>query len=375
MRGKGSYMLVFLFLLAGCISHQLYEVRDVPYVKSKGVGKDPIPSTFMGDTKEIQALDLSGEAFNTVGDWYDDENVLYIKDQNDGSAIYRYDIYSGENELFFTTNNHVLSMKANEDHSLFLLHTSNERDIAELKVIDKTGNQVFSWEVESFDITYTWSPYQPDELFVSTFLEDWSFRSFVVNAKKESITTIDIPQPFAQWVDASSMVFINWEEEPSYEAPLYRYNIKTGEQSLIMDKVISFSAFNELLVTIENDIEKESYSFYHLQKPNEKKILSEFEMPMLSDYSGWFIPFQDYRKSTNTYYTFQPYDTGNYDAYKQGFEFIGVNVDSGEQETILEKIDCLPIRFSPNGRLVLYGYQFEQIIDIERKEINPLINQ
>ena len=72
-------------------------------------------------------------------------------------------------------------MEANEDHSLFLLHTSGERNMAELLVVDKSGTEVFSWQAESFDMTYKWNPYQPDELFISTFLEDWSYKSFVIN--------------------------------------------------------------------------------------------------------------------------------------------------------------------------------------------------
>ncbi|MFC4320761.1 YqgU-like beta propeller domain-containing protein [Litchfieldia salsa] len=376
MRFKMMFVFVMTLLIVGCNpSHQLYENSDVPYGKKLGLEKQPIPEEFFGESKEIKSLDMNGEAFNTVGGWLDNESILYITDNAEKSNIYRYHIFNGKKELFFSSDSRILSLKPNEDHSLFLLHTSNSRDKAELIVIDETGKQVFAWETEAYDLEYVWSPYKKEQLFITTFLQDWSFKTFVMDSKKEQVEQTNVKEPFVQWLDATTVAYMSWGvDEPSIEAPLFSFDLTTGKETLLFDSVISFSTFRDLLLTVQMQDDSESYSFYKFTKPDTKEKLAQHPYPLLTNYSSWYIPYQYYNEDTKSFITFKPYNTGDFDTYTELFELTSYSLEDGKETTLLENVNSYPILFSENGEFGLYGYQYEMIIDTRNNKVEHLIN-
>ncbi|MCH1624924.1 hypothetical protein [Fredinandcohnia quinoae] len=374
MRGLIIILSVFFFL-TGCDSHQLYESSDVPMSSGKDVTKSPVPIEFLGDNRPIKTLDMSGEAFNTVGEWFDNESILYVSDRGEGgSDIYRYNIYTGEKNLFITTSAPVITMKANEDHSLFFLHTSNSSNVAEIIIVDKDGNRRFEKKIASTDIIYSWNPYQNNQVFVTSFLEDWSFQTNLVDIQNGTMEKYNVPQPFIQWIDHSHISYLKWNpNELDFFAPLFTYDLKTKTEGPLFENIISFSTFNQLMVTIEVDMEHESFGIYRFYHTDSKKKLQEMRLPLLTDYSKWNIPFNEYVPSQQMYFTFRPYSTGSFDTYSEKYELVSKSMSSGKEEVILEKVNDEPISFSPDGYLALYGYRFENIIDIREKKIIPLI--
>jgi hypothetical protein len=370
------FVFTMMLLIVGCNpSHQLYENSEVPYGKKRGLEKQPIPVEFFGESKEIQSLDMNGEAFNTVGGWFDNESILFINDTAENSIIYRYHIFDGTKEQFFSTNSRILSMKPNEDHSLFLLHTSNSRDKAELIVIDENGKQVFAWSTEAYDLEYVWNPYKKNHLFITSFLQDWSFQTFVMDIKAESVEKTKVSEPFVQWLDATTVAYMSWGvDEPSIEAPLFSYDLTTGKETLLFDSVISFSTYRDLLLTVQMQNESESYSFYRFSKPGTKEKLAQYSFPLLTNYSSWYIPYQHYNEDDKQFITFRPYKTGDFDTYTDLFELTSYSLEDGKETTILEDVNSYPIIFSENGDFGLYGYQYEMIIDKRNKKVIQLFN-
>ncbi len=58
------------------------------------------------------------------------------------------------------------------------------------------------------------------ELFVSSFYEDWTYSSYVLNPDEQTMETLDFPQPFAQWASENDLMFFDWDkEEPALTAP------------------------------------------------------------------------------------------------------------------------------------------------------------
>ncbi|WP_204524707.1 YqgU-like beta propeller domain-containing protein [Litchfieldia alkalitelluris] len=365
---------MILFIVGCNSSHQLYEVSDVPYGKERVLEKLPVPVEFFGIAKEIQTLDMNGEAFNTVGGWYDNESILYIVDDMEKSSVYHYNLFTGTKKEFFSTTSHILSMKANEDHSLFLLHTSKSRDKANIVVIDRKGKTVLEWEVDSFDLEYSWNPYNHSQLIVTTFLKDWSYKSYLINTETDNITSIELKEPFVKWLDENTIGYMHWEtDEPSFSAPLYSYKIETGEEKKLLDDIVSFSTFSDILLTVSMHEDKEAFSFYRFSKTRNGEKLYEYSFPLLSNYSGWFIPYQSYNKTKQNFITFRPYSAGDLDTYSQGFELISLSLENGAETSLFHGIEGLPISFSENGEYGLYGYQFEKIIDLKSKKIIEFI--
>ncbi|WP_345774257.1 hypothetical protein [Cytobacillus sp. S13-E01] len=372
----------FIFLiivLTGCqSSHQLYEVGDMPYGEDKDLLKSPVPVRFISGKQQIQPLDINGEAFNTVGEWFDDESVLYVIDRNGGSDIYYYNLFSGKKELFYSTEFPIVTMKANENYSLFLIHTSGARNMAELIVLDKNGDKKYDWQINSFDLQYVWNPDVVDEVFVTAFLEDWTFNTFVLNVKEQeqeqAVKQYSIPEPFVQWLDQSSIAYMKWsQDEPSFRAPLYQYDFIKQKESLLLENIVYFATYKDFLLSISNDAEDNSIGVYRFYKPGSMEKLNEVKIPLLTDYSKWFVPYHEYVTSKKQFYTFEPSESASYDTYIKKFELVSYSIESEETEVILSKTDNLPINCSPNGYFCLYGYQFEKLIDINGKEIKELI--
>ncbi|WP_412096024.1 hypothetical protein [Bacillus sp. PS06] len=376
MRLKGMFVFWMTLFIVGCNpSHHLYEVSEVPYGKERELEKQSIPVEFFGETKEIQTLDMNGEAFNTVGGWYDNESILYITDTVDDSIINRYHIFDGKKEQFYSTTSQILAIKPNQDHSLFLLHTSNSRNSAALVVIDSEGKEVYSWNTDSYDLEYVWNPYKKEQLFITSFEKDWSFQTFLMDPLAGNIEPTDVKEPFVQWLDATTVGYMKWEaDEPSVEAPLFSYDLQTGEETLLIGNIISFSTYQDLLLTVQIQNESESYSFYRFSKPDSKDKLFEYSFPLLTNYSSWFIPYHTYIESDQQFLTFRPYSTGEYDTYTDLFELTSYSLIDGKETTILQDVNSYPIIFSENGDFGLYGYQYEMIIDKRNKTVKQLIN-
>ncbi|MCA1031729.1 hypothetical protein LCL95_11905 [Bacillus timonensis] len=366
-----------LFVLAGCqSSHQLYEVRDVPKTKEKGLLKASFIEANNDEANKFKTLNIVGETFNTVGDWYDNNQILYVTDQNGKSNIYRFNLNTGETSLFYSSEVPILTLKANEDQSLFLIHTSKSKYTAEVIILDKLGNKTLSWQFESFDLFYSWNANKKDQLFITSFLDDWSFQSYVVDVTKKSVKEFSISQPFVQWIYDSNLIYMMFKEnEPSLTAPLYLLDLGNQEEELIFNEIISFTSFNDYLLTVELAPEDESKGVYKFFKgKNLEKTSYSFTVPLLTDYSKMHIPYFTFNSNKGKFYTFEPYDTGSFDTYDLGFKLISYSVSESKIKTVLEEVDSMPINVSPNGNLILYGYQFEQIIDVKAKRIVQLIN-
>ncbi|WP_148361263.1 YqgU-like beta propeller domain-containing protein [Bacillus timonensis] len=371
---KSIFFFMFLVLLVGCNSHQPFEITDAPRSSNKNVAKGPVPTKFFGENQHVQPLDIRGQDFNIVGEWYDDESILYVVDEGGVSKIYRYHLFTGEKELFMNTSAPVLTMKANEDHSMFLIHTSDSQNLAKLTAVDKEGNIQFEWEVNSFDLFYSWNPYNTNQVFVTSFLEDWSFQTHLLDISAEKTTKFEVFQPFIQWLDTNTISYLKWDQnELDYFAPLYSYHLDTKTEGLLFENIISFAAYKNLLVTyelIQGEDALAKVGFYH---PERNKKLYEYKMPLLSDYSKWYIPSADYVSQQRKFYSFKPYSTGAFDTYGEKFELVSYDLSTGKEEIILEKVDDQPLNFSPNGFLCLYGFQFEKVIDMRTKSITELV--
>ncbi|MEH7380001.1 hypothetical protein V7138_05920 [Bacillus sp. JJ1533] len=365
---------MFLFLLAGCNSHQPFEISDAPKSSNKNVSKGRVPAEFLGENKKLQPLDLQGENFNSVGDWYDDESILFVIDDNGISKIYRYNLFTGEKQLFLETSAPVLTMKANEDHSLFLIHTSNSQNQAKVTAVDKTGTVQYEWTADSFDLFYSWNPYNTKQVFVTSFLEDWSFQTHLLDIKEQRSTKYEVFQPFIQWINSNTISYLKWDQNAlDFFAPLYSYHLNTKTEGLLFEDIISFVAYKDLLITYELVQDGDSEAKIGFYDPEKNKQLHEYKMPLLSDYSKWYIPSADYVAAQKKFYSFKPYSTGALDTYGEKFELVSYDMSTGKEEVILEKVDDQPLNFSPNGFLCLYGFQFEKIIDLKTKTIEDLV--
>lgn len=323
--------------------------------------------------KQIHTLPVEQEEFSTVSGWLDNENILYVTHENELEKIYQFNIYTGKSELFYATNSQIITMSASVNHQYFLIRTAPSTYEAELIILDQWGQEKFQWKVGSFDLLATWNPFDEAQLYVTTFLEDWSYQTYLINAEQKAVTESNIPIPFIQWLDLTDIAYLKWNEDnPGLEAPLYRVNLVSKKEEKIFDDISFFSAFKDTLMTVK--VENGTTAVYSFYDVGMKTKLGEFKTPVLAKYSEWFNPSFDYvEMPQKLFYTFRPYESGNYDEYQQKYDLISYSIKTGEEKVVMSNIDNKPIVFSPNGQLCLYGYYFENIIQVKNQKMVTLI--
>jgi len=361
--GKKVYvLLLMLFILAGCELHSAEGTKD-------GEGnRQPVKQS-----PSIKALKVDGSFFFSVGDWYDDETVLIMEDDEKESHIYLYNLYTGEKKVFFQSENRIISVKANHDYTYFLVQTTISDEEAELVFLNRHGEIIQSFQMDSFDVQYVWNPYRDNQVFVTAFFEDWTFQSFLLDLSNKTYEKYMLSQPFAQWLTQSALAYVPINQnDPLGDVPLFVHDVHTKAEKQVLNEIVSFSAFPGTLLTIGPKRDEEGSGVYTFYRNDTLQKIQSFSMPLVSDVSGWIIPYHQLNTANDMFYIFQPKALDTM-AEAEGFQLLSFSLKTGKKEVIVDQIDNVPFKLSPNGQLSLMGYQSEKIIDFRTKKIISFI--
>nr|WP_156178280.1 hypothetical protein [Bacillus sp. SA1-12] len=362
---KILFLLMFILLLGtGCNpSHQPDQNKELSPEKE-------LPQKSKNQSIEKEAklpLELDEGFFHSVADWKNDEEIFYITNQSGGSTIHTYNLFTGESSIFFESNAPILQLQANEDHSLFLVHTSPTSYEAELIVLDQQAEVKFQTKIESYELQYTWNQMNHKDLFVSSFNEDWTFQTYLMNVKEQSITANPIQIPFIQWLNEQEISYLKWDQEsPALTAPLYVYNLETEEETLLSENVVANTNFVNRLSTIElaDDQGNAVVRFYDIEN---KKQFAEMSTRLVGLYSDWSIPYYDMDEKEDVFYMIEADET------LTTYSLISFDLQTEKKEMLIENMENMPLKLSPNGKYALFGARFEHIIELKNKEVNELI--
>lgn len=365
---------IVLCMLSGCQSPPTpKEVSNAPLLLSNHAKPKPFNPLIL-QNESFEMLSIPAEHFSTVAEWLNDETILYIANEGTGSKVLSFHLMTGDTDVFFESVDSIISVTANKEFDLFLVRSAPSYTEGKLSVLSKTGDMMAEWDFDnSIDLVTSWDPFNGNKLMVSSFKEDWSYDTFLLDVETKNMVKKEVDDPFVQWLSEERLGYINWNEEmPLLEAPLFTYDFTTGEAGEFLDKVVTFQSYQDLLLTVGDikDGQTGVYSFHRL--PDLEKVHS-YEVPLLTMYSNYFIPYYAYVNSAEKFYTFEPKSGGSVDVYSDGFQFVLFDISDGTKKVVYEDIENKPIRFSPSGLLCLYGYQLEQILIPSKGETLDLV--
>ena len=355
-------LLIFTLVLSGC-SHKQKETT------SKEDEKEDQKK------EKIQTLALpmkveNGEVVEVSG-WLDARTISYITSKGNSYYVFKYDIYSGEHKLLYTSDNEITALKISPDLSKLLVFTNEEDFQGKIVIINKDGKQLFSEQLQSYDAEFVWNPYDEDKLLVSSFTKEWESNSYLLSIKDGRLEEVELDNPFIVWTDKETVTYLGWMAEDSLSSPVTTKNIYSGEESVISGRnAYSIGGSNDQMIfTIsddEQDLHMAHYTFY--DKLDEKADIS---LPRLSNYSDWLIPYSDMKDEK--LFTFYPESSGDATNYTNGFSLVSIDTASGKQQKVIkEGLENEPISISPDGKWSLYGFYLEGIINLETGEVIPL---
>jgi hypothetical protein len=360
--------LVTLALLSSCISkdkqpalHSFSKNNSDQYLK-----KSP-PSSF------YQALSLpisipKGNLSKVIG-WLSNDEIIYMSQISEGTILYSYHLKAGISKILYESKEPIVSTLISPDQTKLLIHSSPTTYEGKMNIIDLEGNELFTHGFPSVEMVFEWNQYDPEQLFITAFKEDWTYTNYLLRLSEKRLNEIDVRKPFAKWTGKEKMAFLDWNEDNiSLVSPLIQKEFGRDEE-VLENGVFQFDAFLDKLLTITvNSDEQATYTFYS-EDMNE---LFSFHTPVLSSYSGWLLPNYEITSDQEEFLTMVPLKSTVADTYQEGFQFVSVNIASGEKELILESTDNVPFSCSPDKSLCLMGYQFEQLLNVQNKTLSSL---
>ncbi|WP_163102600.1 hypothetical protein [Peribacillus alkalitolerans] len=314
----------------------------------------------LSSTKSIKLV--GKEYFEKSIDWLDDERILFLSSDGNSSFLKSFHLYNGEIEEIMETHKPIFDVSVDPSGKYLLVVQSSVANQMELSIITVEGEKVYTVTLPGVDLIHEWNFHENGKVYVGSFYEDWSFRSYIIDVNKKLLEELVIDQPFARWTGENELSYINWDlENPSISAPLMSIN-NSGKKTKLLDSVVSFTLSKNIIVTVNEKNNEDSATFEIFNQTFSP--IASFSLPVLKGYSEWMIPSIEIDESYNKVITIAPHETAIADTYKDGFSLIQFNWKEGKKKVILDNVDFSNIACAPSGDLCLIGEQLESVVDI-----------
>jgi hypothetical protein len=361
-------LIVFItaILLTGCTqqSHQPHDVSDLEEIR-KLENEEKYSSVDFLEEQNVNPI--SDHDFFSAEGWLDEQNILYLSENAEKSTVYKYNLFTGEKEKLYESNSSIVQLEISPKRNLILVHASPSSYEAEVIIIDQSGNEQTKRTFPSSEVTYSWSP-NGDRVFLTSFDEDWSYQTFILNLKDFSLEKNPVDIPFIQWLSEEEITYLMWDEgEPQLTAPLYRKSLIDHKEVMVGEQMINHANLGDYSFAVQVKDEEESIGSYSFYLEKYDKLIYSFDVQLLPLYSEWLIPHFDYSDRNKLFYTFVP------GAEENKFNLTAIDPKAKKASVILENADNSDIMISPSGEFALYGSYLENVIDLKEAEIKSIV--
>ncbi|WLR43934.1 hypothetical protein LC087_07440 [Bacillus carboniphilus] len=269
-----------------------------------------------------------------------------------------------KNELFFESQNSIEEVFLTE--SLLIVHQSQSVSDNEIIVFNRQGEILLSWEVEGTYFQYEVNPYDENIVFLTSFDENWVYRTYEINLEMGKVTKSLIEEPFIEWVSKNEYTYLAWSQEiEETTAPLVLADVNSEWNEIFAENVIEQQSLKEGLMYVSMEDEDRGIVKYHFYSMIEKQEWSFFEGEIKQEYHEWIIPPYTVDWNGHMFYTF----ILNGDSYT----LVQFNIDTGEQVVLKEHLDPKAIQVSPFNKLLLYGEKQSEVFSLETGIMKSLI--
>ncbi|UAC47241.1 hypothetical protein K6959_10940 [Bacillus aquiflavi] len=369
------FILTFsVLVLAGCKQDKQILLQSPSNNKDENIEQETRNNRVFDEALYNSLKIQEGQFYKIVG-WLNDDTILYLTNLSNGTNVYTYNIFLGKSELLYNSKAPIAYTEISPWKNNILIHSAPSEYLAIVTVIDQTGKLLASEQLESAELSFAWSSFNENKILISTFNEDWSFKMSLWEINKQKLSAVSLTEPFVQWITDKEVGYLKWDHEtPALTAPFVRKNIKTDEEKLVPSEAIHFHSFGDYLLAISVNHSETDKAEYIIFDKKLKKLLS-FKIPHLSRYSDWLIPYYDIDEKEQKFYTFRPKYSKEEENYRDDFLLVAYDLITGKEETVIEGLNNEPISVSPDGEYILYGYQFEKLINLKTQEVITIIEK
>ncbi|MBC1603699.1 hypothetical protein HCJ39_03005 [Listeria rocourtiae] len=348
-------ILGLLFISYGC------QHEEVPVSKEKNTA-----------SSKVKTLNIQPLEFQRVVGWIDDENIL-IQLKKEGKVTFdRLNVFTEKRHQIYETTHVISEVIISPNRDRFLIYSAKNKDKAALDVISMSGALLSTKEVQPQNIEFSWNRDDQDKMFLTTFDTNWNYQVFRWDIPTGNITKLNTSSPFVSWYSDNLFVFNQKSSPQKDRGDLYLEDMRDkAVKSLVVADVYQFAVSTNTLLTMEPS--KEDKTMIYNFRTVGFESYYKYKAPRVYDELGTFFPFYDLNVEKESFLTFEPYESKKLKDHGSEFKLVKIDSKDKKTETILELTNNEPIMTSPNGRYCLYGYLFDQIIDLETKNIFYLI--
>lgn len=358
------------FLLTGCSTKPEGAYHGGAKHSVDRVKETPSPS-FLG--AEIIPLQSEGEEFYKAAGWLNDSSILYIANKGEGSLLYSYNLATGKSTILFESEVPIISAEASPGKKKVLIHSAASNE-GILTIIDPRGKKLYSTNIDSYELSFEWNPFNEELILISAFTEEWDFSSYLLNLRENNLKEINLAEPFVRWISKEELVYQVWdEEEIALQAPLYSVSLTENPPVEIEDDIFQFDSLSGYLLTVKIDEQANPETAQYTLYDKGINPVATFDAPVLTSFSGWVVPFYDLMDEGQDFLYLRALHNGEADIYQEGFDLIRFNLESKTEDLIFSGLANEPISCSPSSKMCLYGFQLEKILNIDTKEIIELV--
>ncbi|WP_071460121.1 YqgU-like beta propeller domain-containing protein [Bacillus massilinigeriensis] len=366
---QGKKLLLFAAVLAFAASFSGCE-KAVP---QETEGK---PKTGQEKKMEYEPVlpikDFEGE-FNKAVGWLNAETILFYTGMGESDNVYSYNLRTGRMELLTASEEPIAGITISPSRSRILIHSAPSTYESIVTVIDLDGDIQYKGKIGSTELAYEWNQYDENNIMFTAFDESWNYKSYLLDVEKKDLQPVSMPQPFSWWINKEELVFLDWDKDsPSLSAPVVKLVPSSKEKEELLPAVYYADAAKNFFLAVTPYLNEPGIAEYQLYD-NKQKRIANIKVPQLSNFSGWVVPYYDYNEEKELFRYLSPKESGEADYYDKGFHLMEYNMKTKEQRKMLELESNEPLSCSLSGSFCLTGYNLEKLLNIKKKDTEPLI--
>lgn len=295
-----------------------------------------------------ETLKLAEENFRFVAGWTDDSTIAFVEHQQQKDRLQTYNIHTREIHTIFEHTSSISEVLIHPSSKQLLVKTTDEPTEAELLFMDEEGTVSNTLTVESSEMEIQWNGSASAKLLVSAFQEDWSAQVLLFDTDNQTVETIDLPNPFPQWINEKDMVYIDDTDS------LWKESTDSDDVELLAENVRQFKASEGRLMAEVMDVDEVSYQLFD----EEGEMQSSWES---TDVTGDLEDLEV--KEDNIIMS-----TVN-DDEADGHSTTNLYVMNGQEVTEYEvEAEGATISCSPDSSLCLVGYSLDTLVNMDTGE-------
>lgn len=183
-------LAVLLFSLSACEpSHQQQKQASA----AKDEKKDIIP--------------LSAEKADGVEGWLNNSTILYTASNPTKTELFAYRIFTGKAKKLYQTDGQIVDVQINAREQMILLQITHSQKTA-VVLLNAEGETLYEKDYETYELEAAWNQYDPYQMMVTEFNENWDFHTYQVNAKKDESFLSPVQVPFIHWTSKNTFDLI-----------------------------------------------------------------------------------------------------------------------------------------------------------------------